>query len=561
MAAITPQADVYLLKVPLEINDINQLTFSNATAQYNYFNSLPKLSVDNFTYQRKDGTIRYGANFDTLLNYNYVMYRNDAYSNKWFYAFITGMEYLNDNCTAITIKTDVWQTWQFDLNYKRVFVEREHVNDDTPGIHTVPENLELGEYEIVDLRNSPMWESGTSDPDFCPVFCVTKLVSDSADYYITRVNNGRVAGDLGYIGGVFSSLIFFAVESFENALYVLDAYNKDDDTTADAIVNIYMVPRCCVNTSISAGDRTRINDHGYTFGFDLLPLYNYYSSDEYQLQQPAVLAGDYHPVNKKLLSYPFSYFYVSNNSGDDITYRYEDFPIETLGGNTARTIRYRKSIVPSASLSGKLYSTKYKNYTEGSGYGSKMYEYGINYAKVPVCAWTTDYYTNWLTQNGVNVGLSITSSIASTGIATLTSGGISLAASAISNGINIANTLSEVHKAAVTPPQAHGNINTGDFNYAFLRNSISFYEMSIRPEMASIIDSYFSMYGYQVNSVKVPNITGRRNWNYVKTIGCYIEADIPQDDLAEIKSMFDKGITLWHNPATFADYSQPNDII
>ena len=52
-----------------------------------------------------------------------------------------------------------------------------------------------------------------------------------------------------------------------------------------------------------------------------------------------------------------------------------------------------------------------------------------------------------------------------------------------------------------------------------------------------------------------------RNWNFVKTIGCYIEADIPQDDLQEIKSMFDKGVTFWHNPATFADYSQNNDIL
>ena len=148
MAVITPQTDVYLLKVPLEINDINQLTFSNATAQYNYFNGLPKLSVDNFTYQRKDGTIRYGANFDTLLNYNYVMYRNDAYSNKWFYAYITGMEYLNDNCTAISIKTDVWQTWQFDLTYKPVLIDREHTNNDAVGTNTLPEGLELGEFVV-----------------------------------------------------------------------------------------------------------------------------------------------------------------------------------------------------------------------------------------------------------------------------------------------------------------------------------------------------------------------------------------------------------------------------
>ena len=148
MAVIAPQTDVYLLKVPLEIDEVNQLTFANTTAQYNYFNSLPKLPADNFTYQRKDGTIRFPANFDDIMQYNYVMYRNEAYSNKWFYAFITGMEYLNDNVTAISIKTDVWQTWQFDLVYKKTFVEREHVNNDTIGSNTIEEGLELGDYMI-----------------------------------------------------------------------------------------------------------------------------------------------------------------------------------------------------------------------------------------------------------------------------------------------------------------------------------------------------------------------------------------------------------------------------
>ena len=59
----------------------------------------------------------------------------------------------------------------------------------------------------------------------------------------------------------------------------------------------------------------------------------------------------------------------------------------------------------------------------------------------------------------------------------------------------------------------------------------------------------------------MPNITGRSNWNYVKTSRCYIQADIPQEDLQEIKNMFDNGITIWHNPATFMDYSQSNAIV
>jgi len=550
MAVITPNTDLYLLKVPLEIDDINQLTFANATAQFNYFNSLPKLSGgDDFTYQRKDGTIRFPAQYDDVIQYNYVMYRNTEYSDKWFYAYIEGIEYLSDGVTAISIKTDVWQTWQFDLNFKPVFVEREHVNDDTPGIHTVPENLEIGEYEIVDLRNSPMWETNVPSTDWLPCFCVTKFPSNVNNLG----DNGEVQGSNGLIGGVFNSLHFFAAQTIAAARHIIDIYDNDSGVTSDAIKNIYMVPSCCVDVR-----QTNVTTTG---GYSMFGIKNYYESELYQLQQPQVLAGEYHPINKKLLSYPFSYFYVTNKCGEDVTFHYEDFPFETISGTTARTISYKKGIVPSASLSAKLYFTNYKDYAESSSYGTKMYNYGINYGKVPVCAWTTDYYTNWLTQNGVNVGLSIASSVANMGIATLTTGGVGLATSAVSSAFSIANTLAEVHKAAVTPPQAHGDINTGDFNYAFVRNSISFYEMSIRPEMAQIIDSYFSMYGYRVNSVKLPNITGRRNWNYVKTIGCYIDADIPQDDLNEIKGLFDRGITFWHNPATFADYSQNNDII
>lgn len=559
MAVITPNTDLYLLKVPLEIDDVNQLTFANATAQYNYFNSLPKLAVDDFTYQRKDGTIRFGASFDDILTYNYVMYRNDAYSNKWFYAYITNMEYVNDGLTAIQIKNDVWQTWQFNLTYKPVFVEREHVNDDTVGANTVPENLELGEYQIVDLRNSPMYETSSPSADWMPCFAVTKLPTGTAS----------IAGDNQNIGGVFNSLYFFAVRTFGAAQYVIEYYENDQSTTTDAIVNMYMVPACCVNIDRSSGNLATGGNPSNIGLHAIYPLYNYYESDSFKLQQPSVMSGNYYPTNKKLLTYPFSYFYVTNNSGETIPFHYEDFPFEQIGDNVARTMTYKKGIVPSASLSGKLYFTNYKTYSDSSAYGSRLYEYSINYAKVPVCAWTTDYYTNWLTQNGVNVGVNIAKDVllgaggaVASGMLTGGIGGFVGGAMGIANAAgNIASQLAQMHSAEVTPPQAQGNINTGDFNYAFLRNSITFYEMSIKREMAVIIDNYFSAYGYQVNRIKLPNITGRRNWNYVKTQGCYIDADIPQADLDEIKRLFDRGVTFWHNPATFADYSQNNDII
>lgn len=91
------------------------------------------------------------------------------------------------------------------------------------------------------------------------------------------------------------------------------------------------------------------------------------------------------------------------------------------------------------------------------------------------------------------------------------------------------------------------------------RNGFSFYKMSIKQEYAKIIDDFFSMFGYKVNEVKIPNVTGRQNWNYVKTIDANILGDIPQEDMQKLKDIFNSGVTFWHNPNTFLDYSQSNN--
>lgn len=72
------------------------------------------------------------------------MYQNESFNDKWFYAFITKMEYANNNMTRIEIVTDVWQTWQFDIEFKESFIEREMINvsDDIPGSNLLPEGLE-----------------------------------------------------------------------------------------------------------------------------------------------------------------------------------------------------------------------------------------------------------------------------------------------------------------------------------------------------------------------------------------------------------------------------------
>lgn len=539
MPVITPQTDVYLLKVPLEIDNTNQLTFANATAQFNYFSSLPKIPVDNFTYQRKDGTIRYGANFDSLISYNYVMYRNDAYSNKWFYAYITGMEYLNDNVTAISIKTDVWQTWQFDLNYKKTFVEREHVNDDTFGANTVPENLETGEY----VRALTGSECSYSN-NFWLVFQVTELISNMDD---AGVGTHRL------YNGIYSGLYTVLIDNYTTADLLVSAY--DDAGKADSIIACFYIPKGTVTSYVT---NSRCTLHGTTCTIYFPNATGSANTiDSITVNRPTTIDG-YSPKNNKLFTGEYCYMLASNNSGSEATYFFEDFRNVTTGAIETATFTVRSSLAQGGSV--RMYPNNfYKAPVGTSSYTTfnSIAKYGITGGKLPICSWNSDYYTNWLTQNAVNIGVSAIETVAGAA-GSLATGNVGGAVSTLFSGI--ANNVAKSYQASLVPNQAKGNTNCGDINFSEgLHLTVT--TMNIRAEYARIIDEYFSMFGYKVNRVKLPNTTGRRNWNFVKTIGCYIDADIPQDDLQEIKDMFDRGVTFWHNPSTFADYSQINDII
>ncbi len=134
MATFQPDTVVYLCSTQLKINNKNQLTFANANEQHQFFMSNMKYQFTDFSYQRQNNRIRVPIHIDKLWNCNYVMYQNKHYTNKWFYAYITRLEYKNENVTDVFIQTDAFQTWQFDITYKESFIEREmiDVSNDVP---------------------------------------------------------------------------------------------------------------------------------------------------------------------------------------------------------------------------------------------------------------------------------------------------------------------------------------------------------------------------------------------------------------------------------------------
>lgn len=539
---IIPNSRIILLKNPIEVDYNNELTFNSINDQYNYFYNLPKLECENATYQRKDEVLRFptggdsssGVTFEELLQYNYCMYQNTSFDNKWFYAFIKDITFDNPGMSYITLETDVWQTWMFDVTFKNSFIEREHANVDFPGSNTIPEDLETGEF----ISNAHIIDDTMDDI----ANDLTYIVSSSIELYGALVSGKYPMATGQTYNGIFSGTKYYR---FDNA-GVMQAKLQDvaEKGQIEAINGVFMAPKVlAVRKTTQSQTLFEIEERSGST--------NYTNS----ISKNSTIDG-YTPKNKKLLCMLYNYLMVSNNNGNSYVYYYENF------NSTNCDFIIKMAITPGCSI--RMTPLNYRGNAEAD-------EYSINMGKLPICSFPCDMYTNWLTQNSINVlGFQITTddlNIASNGIGmigsavSLASGDMSGIAGLGNSAVGIANALITKKQHELIPPQARGNLNAGDVTTASNKNNFHFYKMSIREEYAKIIDNYFSLFGYKTNDVKLPNITGRLNWNYVKTIGCNIVGDIPQNDLQKIKDIFNKGITFWHNPNTFLDYSQNNPIV
>lgn len=542
---------VYLLNVPLESDYKNTLYFANASDQQAYFQTRIVKSYTDFSYQRKDHVIRIPEEYDDIYHVNYVMYQNTAYSNKWFYAFITDLRYVNDGMTEATIETDVMQTWMFDYTIKESFVEREHVDDDTIGLHTYPEGLETGEYvvenyeqEVIANTHAHLVISATFDA----------FRNENAGSFINGIYNGVDYFLIASQTGVS------AVGSFVDSIkYFLNKYATL--TKSDAITGMFIVP-----DEITEYDYIQENQlWDFMYITEGTGYYRYkkltsniidglmpISFPRKYITKPYSTIGEYgdtySPRNNKLFTYPFKYLLATNNAGNQAVYHYEYFANEDNQGIDKCPFRTEGAITPGCSI--KTTPVNYK----GALFN---FEEGINFGKYPICSFNTDMYTNWLTQNALNLGGQVFGNVLTAG-AGIASGSLP----AVSSGLmGIWGVVSSVWEHSLIPPQAEGNLNNGDINYSMGINNISFYKMSIKRENAEIIDRFFDMFGYKVGLVKMPNSNHRARYWYTKTVDINLNGAIPQDDLRKIKACYNNGITFWRNASQVEDYSLPNPIV
>lgn len=545
MAEFYPNTVIKILKdVPLDASYTDVLDFASETAQNQYFSSKSKYVFNNVSYQRVNYSVDSARppltctvpmNADNLYDCNYIMFQNANYGTKWFYAYIVNVGFVSANVSKISYVLDDYQTWLFDFTVGESYVLREHTNDDTIGSNLEPEPFEISNYIISGYNND------SSEFMNCKIMMAVAELADGSRAEGQWIDNKTYTG-LGFM--------YFDIGNDSGIKGAIDLYVEQGK--GNSIIYIQIVPtRRGITTTLS------------------------------NCRVPSAF-GDYVPANNKLFTYPYCKLSHINSEGQGNEYKYEFFSSLT---NIQFTTDFTDAPTPSA-------ITMPKNYLSSNDYQYNIVSYVTSINKYPVCSWTNDSFYEWfaLNQNQLQTQkhyqqLAATYKIASGAVstiattiaataATVATGGAAAAAllpamssglSSFSQGLDEYRKAGDMYNAQIADMKVKPDtLSGGSTNpYSMYMSSLMgnhFYRMQIPQEQAERIDSFFTMYGYTTNKVKVPNLTGRSNFNYVKLQQPYITGSIPVESMLNIKKIFSNGVRIWHNTATFMNYNVKNNI-
>lgn len=561
----TPNSKIYLGSVPFDPGYKHVIYIPDREQQRAQIAARCSfgLNREDYTYQRIGNKIRVPYNAEQLYGLNYCMFQNANYGDRWFYSFITNIEYVSESTSWIYLKEDVFQTWFPDASVQTCYVEREHVNDDTVGKHLKDEGINPGVMNV-------MYQALDNDEVEMTLVaaCAVEPRTDG-DY----VNNGGDVYFNMYSGTSLS--VFLTVSEFQQFLQALANNGQQDALSA-----VYMVPRWCIG-SISEKDK------GYGFwvnGNQRTPS----KTLTYTLGNTSL--NGYVPKNNKMFCYPFTYIELTNFRGDTQQLRSELFgsdgtiTLERTGGcdqnSSCEYIPVNYNGIPRAtemSLSLPPFpSVNWVYQTFLNQYGQSKFTYYMPFSDeqydmnsmTDLPMWR---YVAGATQSTAELMSSTLQSI----VPAIQSGGmtakrnaaeglIGIVPNAVGNTWDVLGGSMEV-QADLAKAVRQPNTSRGGTNTSTSLVNLGTYTMGIRkyacsPESAKQCDDFLSAYGYNVSEFKQPNLTGRRSWNYVKTIGMQLHGKLPATAMQDLETMFNTGVTIWHT-WDVGNYALDNSII
>lgn len=302
---------IFCKNIKLDRNNNNVLTLSEADMLTLVNSNGIKVAESNdysFIGRGDRDAIDVSLNYNTLLGCNYIAFQNTNYNNKWYFAFIDKIEYINDGVSRVHYTVDIFSTWWSYWSPKACFVFREHVNDDTPYTNLVDEGLSVGEYTVNKSFDIGAFNKNT----FKPVIAVTQLVTSSGVQNIPEYNSQ---------GNVFQGVCYIVPTGNTDPSTIIRLY--DSEAQAEAIKYIFMAPSELINLSGQTEYSGTYDSKAWSYKI-VATNSSYYVSPDAPYSKPTTVDG-YTPINKKLLQYPYAFISVDPHDGNSFTYYYEDF--------------------------------------------------------------------------------------------------------------------------------------------------------------------------------------------------------------------------------------------
>lgn len=510
------QTLVRLLRgVPLTPLQTDTITWGSKESQLAYFVSKTAYSFADLTYI-KNMPFDIPDQAGQYKNCNYLMFQNPDTPNQWFYAFITQVEYRADGTTRIHYQIDNIQTWWTDFVFRQCFVVREHVNNDTIGANLIDEGLAYGPY----INNLTYYRYFTT---WWLVVVTAVLFSDQS-----------FPPSEGYVySGVYSGLAYYCYDLSDISTLSVLLEALAGEGKSDAIVSMYMIPKALISSDQVSGR----------------PMQNLRPPQQTLIPISESIDG-YVPKNNKLFTYPYRGLRVSNNSGNSVELRYE-----FLEGD----MQFYGSPFPNGRI--VMYPEKYMGLANNMSYAVPLGNY-------PQCSWIKDVYANWLATQSISWDYQEERRIFNGQVGMLTSTAEALTQLAANKKVDPAQFTADLgmqflsnYQAAqnahsvmaeekeiysMTPPSARGTVGN---DTTLILNGLYGYvleERTITADYAKSIDNYFSMFGYKVNKLKIPNIYGRTSWNYVEVQNAIVTGNAPIEAITEIQNAMNNGIRFWH---------------
>lgn len=607
----------------------NVFDFDSAAYQHSWFSRKTVMTLTGNTFQRTENGFRCNINREVLeaAGVNYLIYNNvrtlpnNTSVSKYYYCFVVNLLYINENLTEIVFTIDYFNTYFFDFVLLNSFVEREMINvaDDEPGANIVAESIGYGDYIMQRISSADDKEVFKSTDYKCVVAC-----SFDRQFH-------PVAGDSSTAGaynlyGIASGLCYLVFDSIEHGnpnslsawLVNCVAQNKINGVQCAFMIPSLFIPSGDINNGEI--EKTPVGtDAEHSTMFRGTVYYN----------KPVMIDG-YTPTNKKLLTYPYNMLYLTNNNASSKVYKWEyfdtplnpdvvyfglfgsgvlppevamvprdynngqkgfnmwerlvmqDFPMCSfsvdafsayiaankwkLGFEAVQGIAQVATAIPGivggalnlggaigagikgAIAGGRAAKNQWSRFADYGLYGPGM-EHGAP-SKREILQWSARWGKKSF-DDYMGSAPSISFGKAASGLTSLA---------------GISASLLDI---ASLPPSASGQ-TTNVLNMGTNLAGFAAYQCCIREEYASIIDSYFDMFGYACHEVKQPTTQNRKYWNYIKTLHCLVRPttgahELPLDAQIAIQSIYDNGVTIWHYKdgtgnveENFGDYSLDN---